>query len=68
MTRTAHRRSNGAPGNCSLPFFRISGVTGAGLPPLLEAIWRELAAARAADAAEALRASQADDVPPYFPE
>jgi len=30
-----------------LPFFRISGVTGAGLPDLLEAIWRELARARA---------------------
>lgn len=33
-----------------LPFFRISGVTGAGLPELLEAVWRELAAAREADA------------------
>jgi GTP-binding protein len=29
-----------------LPFFRISGVTGEGLPPLLEAIWARLAAAR----------------------
>ena len=29
-----------------LPFFRISGVTGAGVPELLEATWRELAAAR----------------------
>jgi GTPase len=29
-----------------LPFFRISGVTGAGVPELLEAAWRELAAAR----------------------
>ena len=29
-----------------LQFFRISGVTGAGLPELLEAVWRELAAAR----------------------
>jgi len=28
-----------------LPFFRISGVTGAGIPELLEAAWRELAAA-----------------------
>ena len=35
-----------------LPFFRISGVTGAGLPDLLEAAWRELARARA-DEAEA---------------
>ena len=33
-----------------LPFFRISGVTGAGVPQLLEAAWRELAAAREADA------------------
>ena len=28
-----------------LPFFRISGVTGAGVPELIEAAWRELAAA-----------------------
>jgi GTP-binding protein len=34
-----------------LPFFRISGVTGAGVPKLLEAAWRELAVAREADAA-----------------
>ena len=27
-----------------LPFFRISGVTGAGVPELLEAAWRQLAA------------------------
>jgi GTP-binding protein len=31
-----------------LPFFRISGVTGDGVEPLLEAMWREIAAARAA--------------------
>jgi GTP-binding protein len=30
-----------------LPFFRISGATGAGVPDLLEAMWRTLAAARA---------------------
>jgi GTPase len=30
----------------SLPFFRISGVTGAGIPELLEAMWARLAAAR----------------------
>jgi GTP-binding protein len=30
------------------PFFRISGVTGEGLDALLEAVWREIAAARAA--------------------
>ena len=29
-----------------LPFFRISGVSGAGVPELLEAVWRQLAAAR----------------------
>ena len=29
-----------------LPFFRISAVTGAGVPELLEAIWRQLTAAR----------------------
>ena len=32
-------------------FFRISGVTGAGVPQLLEAVWRELAATRKAEAA-----------------
>jgi 50S ribosomal subunit-associated GTPase HflX len=30
-----------------LPFFRISAVTGAGVPALLEAAWQELAAAPA---------------------
>lgn len=30
-----------------VPFFRISGATGAGVPELLEAMWRTLAAARA---------------------
>ena len=29
-----------------LPFFRISAATGAGVPELLEAMWRQLAAAR----------------------
>jgi GTP-binding protein len=29
-----------------LPFFRVSGVSGAGVPVLLEAMWRRLAAAR----------------------
>jgi GTP-binding protein len=29
-----------------LPFFKISGVTGAGVPELLEAAWRELARSR----------------------
>jgi GTP-binding protein len=30
----------------NLPFFRVSGVSGAGLPELLEAMWQRLAAAR----------------------
>jgi GTP-binding protein len=29
-----------------LPFFRISAATGAGVPELLEAMWRQLAAKR----------------------
>ncbi len=33
-----------------LPFFRISGVTGTGVPALLEAAWQLLAEARLADA------------------
>jgi len=32
-----------------LPMFRISGVTGEGLPDLLEAMWREISAAREAE-------------------
>jgi GTP-binding protein len=36
----------------ALPFFRISGVTGAGVPELLEEVWRELAAGREAEAAD----------------
>jgi GTP-binding protein len=36
-----------------LPFVRISGVTGAGVPALLEEAWRLLAAERAAEAAAA---------------
>jgi GTPase len=35
-----------------LPFFRISGVTGAGVPELLEAVWRELAAARESETSQ----------------
>jgi GTP-binding protein len=35
-----------------LPLFRISAVTGAGVPALLEAAWHELAAARVHEAAE----------------
>ncbi len=36
-----------------LPFFRISGVSGEGLPALLEAMWQRLALAAAPEAAEA---------------
>jgi GTP-binding protein len=35
-----------------LPFHRISAVTGAGLPELLEEMWRQLAAAREASAGD----------------
>ena len=35
-----------------LPFFRISGVSGEGVPALLEAMWTHLAAARDRDAAD----------------
>ncbi len=44
-----------------LPFFRISGVTGAGLQELLEAVWRALSAARE------LEAAQIDTTPPAAP-
>lgn len=51
----------------SLPFFQISGVTGAGVPGLLEAAWLFIAEARAAE--EALAALGTDDGPaePYNP-
>jgi GTP-binding protein len=45
-----------------LPFFRISGVTGEGVPELLEAAWRELAAAREAEQA-ALELPEGDPFP-----
>src|SRR5262245_1018946 len=35
-----------------LPFYRVSGVSGAGVPELLEAMWRELNAARQQSAAD----------------
>lgn len=47
-----------------LPFFRISGVTGTGVPGLLEAVWRELAAAREAEAAD-LALDEPDDTPEH---
>jgi len=37
-----------------LPFFRISGVTGAGVDALLEAAWQQIAAVRQAEAAAAV--------------
>ena len=37
-------------GALGLPFFRISGVTGAGVPAMLEVAWQLLADARSADA------------------
>jgi GTP-binding protein len=39
-------------GELGLPFYRISAVSGAGLPELLEEMWRQVAAARAVEAAE----------------
>lgn len=36
-----------------LPFFKVSAVTGDGLPKLLEAMWKPIVAARAADLAAA---------------
>jgi GTP-binding protein len=45
-----------------LPFFRVSGVTGEGVPELLEAAWPHIAEARDADAAEAALLAEADAV------
>jgi GTP-binding protein len=39
-------------GELGLPLYQVSGVTGAGVPELLEAMWRELDAARQKDAAD----------------
>jgi GTP-binding protein len=44
-----------------LPFFRISAVTGDGVDPLLEAMWREIAAVRALPVAPAADAPPADE-------
>ena len=41
-----------------LPFHRISGATGDGIPTLLEAAWRQIAAVRAAAAEELLAAPE----------
>jgi len=43
-----------------LPFFKISAVSGAGVPELLEAMWQHVAADRAADAAAAAAPPPAD--------
>jgi GTPase len=42
VTAALERRA----GELHLPFLRVSGATGAGVPELLEAMWRRLAAAR----------------------
>jgi GTP-binding protein len=42
-----------------LPFHRISGATGEGLDPLLDAVWRQIAAVRSADAETALASRDA---------
>jgi len=47
-----------------LPFFRISGVTGAGVDQLLTAAWQRIAAARESDAAAAVLADQDEDRQP----
>ncbi len=47
-TRSVWPRCSVEPSELGLPFFRISGVTGAGVPELLEAAWRELARSRTA--------------------
>ena len=47
----ASPRSSDGPRNSGLPFFRISGVTGAGVPELLEAMWRAAWRRRARPAA-----------------
>ena len=53
---TAARRRGAARGGAlGLPFFRISGVTGAGMPELLEAMWRHVAAERESAHATAVR-------------
>jgi GTP-binding protein len=52
-----------------LPFYRISGVTGQGVPALLEAAWPHIAEARAAEAATAALIEDEDEAAPadYHP-
>jgi GTPase len=52
LSLEAHARSLG------LPFFRVSAVTGAGVPELLESAWRVLAEAREAERDDAARQVQ----------
>ena len=47
-----------------LPFFRVSAVTGEGVPPLLEAAWPHIAEAREAEAAAALLHEELEQPPP----
>ena len=49
-------------GELGLPFYRISAVTGAGLPELQEEMWRQVAAAREAEAAALEIETQADEL------
>jgi GTPase len=46
-----------------LPFFRISAVTGEGVPPLLEAAWPHIAEARAADLAAMALLDETEEAP-----
>jgi GTP-binding protein len=49
--------------NLGQPFFRVSAVTGEGLPPLLEAMWQAIDAGRSATPAEPPDTSTGDDTP-----
>jgi GTP-binding protein len=61
-TRIAALKARAA--ELGLPFFRVSGVTGEGVPELLEATWRELARARQSAAADIdMPGGPSDDAP-----
>ena len=51
----------------SLPFFRVSAVTGEGVPTLLEAAWPHIARAREAEAAEISLEDVAEVEEPTYP-
>ena len=57
----ASTRSRPRARTLGLPFFRISAVTGEGVPQLLEAAWPHIAEARAADAATVILAEPPSD-------